>query len=91
MTIAQTGATDASQAPTSHDRVDVWERVRGGIAFAILLAIFITLNPFSDLGDPKVLELSSGNEAATYSAENTGSRISSASINTWAARSGSGT
>ena len=66
MTIAQTGATDASQAPTSHDRVDVWERVRGGIAFAILLAIFITLNPFSDLGDPKVLELSSGNEAATY-------------------------
>jgi O-antigen ligase len=35
-------------------------------AFAILLAVFITLNPFSDLGDPKVLELSSGNEAATY-------------------------
>jgi O-antigen ligase len=66
MTIAQTGATDASQAPTSHDHADVWVRVRGGIAFAILLAIFITLNPFSDLGDPKVLELSSGNEAATY-------------------------
>jgi hypothetical protein len=42
MTIAQTGATDASQAPTSHDRVDVWERMRGRIAFAILLAIFIT-------------------------------------------------
>jgi O-antigen ligase len=66
MTIAQTGATDASQPPASYDHVGVWERVRGGTAFAILLAIFITLNPFSDLGDPKVLELSSGNEAATY-------------------------
>jgi O-antigen ligase len=66
MTITQTGATDASQASTPDGRVDVWERVRGGVAFAILLAIFITLNPFSDLGDPKVLELSTGNEAATY-------------------------
>jgi O-antigen ligase len=66
MTIAQTGATDALQASAPDGRVSAWERVRGGTAFAILLAIFVTLNPFSDLGDPKVLELSSGNEAATY-------------------------
>ncbi len=66
MTIAQTGATDVLQAPASQGPVGVWEHVRGGTAFAILLAIFVTLNPFSDLGDPKVLELSSGNEAATY-------------------------
>jgi O-antigen ligase len=66
MTIAQTGATDALRASAPDGGVSAWERVRGGTAFAILLAIFITLNPFSDLGDPKVLELSSGNEAATY-------------------------
>ena len=42
MTIAQTGATDALQAPVPDGRVDLWERVRGGIAFAILLAVFIT-------------------------------------------------
>ncbi len=66
MTIAQTGTTDVLQAPASQGPVGVWEHVRGGTALAILLAIFVTLNPFSDLGDPKVLELSSGNEAATY-------------------------
>jgi O-antigen ligase len=40
--------------------------LRGGVAVAILLVIFVTLTPFSDLGDPKLLELSSGNETATY-------------------------
>ena len=43
MTIAQAGATDASRAPVSHDHVGVWERVRGGTAFAILLATKIGL------------------------------------------------
>jgi O-antigen ligase len=42
------------------------EHVRGAVAAAILLVVFVTLNPFSDLGDAKVLELSSGNETATY-------------------------
>ena len=60
-TTAQTGAVDVLQAPAS-----LSEHVRGGVALAILLVIFVTLAPFSDLGDPKVFELSSGNEAATY-------------------------
>jgi O-antigen ligase len=40
--------------------------LRSGVAVAILLVVFVTLAPFADLGDPKLLELSSGNETATY-------------------------
>jgi O-antigen ligase len=60
-TTAHDSATSVLRAPAG-----VSEYMRGGVAFAILLAILVTLNPFSDLGDPKVFELSSGNETATY-------------------------
>jgi O-antigen ligase len=43
-----------------------WQSLRGVVAIAILLVVFVTLTPFSDLADPKLLELSSGNETATY-------------------------
>jgi O-antigen ligase len=42
------------------------QSLRSGVAVAILLVVFVTLSPFSDLGDAKVLEQSSGNEVATY-------------------------
>jgi O-antigen ligase len=42
------------------------QSLRDGVAVAVLLVVFVTLTPFSDLGDPKLLELSSGNETATY-------------------------
>jgi O-antigen ligase len=60
-TTAQSGAIDPLPV-----HVGAAERVRGGLAFAILLVVIVTLNPFSDLGDPKILEVSSGNETATY-------------------------
>ena len=44
----------------------VSQPLRGAVAIAILLVVFVTLTPFSDLADPKVLEPSSGNETATY-------------------------
>ena len=40
------------------------QSLRSGVAAAILLVVFVTLSPFSDLG--QTLELSSGNETATY-------------------------
>jgi O-antigen ligase len=40
------------------------QSLRSGVAVAILLVVFVTLSPFSDLG--QTLELSSGNETATY-------------------------
>jgi O-antigen ligase len=40
--------------------------LRGWVAAAILLVVFVTLAPFSDLGDLKLLEVSNGNETATY-------------------------
>jgi O-antigen ligase len=58
---APSTAIEVAPAPAG-----IAEHVRGGLAFAILLVVFVTLNPFSDLGDPKVLELSSGNETVTY-------------------------
>jgi O-antigen ligase len=42
------------------------QSLRGVLAIAILLVVFVTLTPFSDLADPRVLEPSSGNETATY-------------------------
>jgi O-antigen ligase len=42
------------------------QSLRDGVAVAVLLVVFVTLTPFSDLGDTKLLELSSGNETATY-------------------------
>lgn len=42
------------------------ERLCTGAALLVLLALFVTVEPFSDLGDPKALEISSGNEAVTY-------------------------
>jgi O-antigen ligase len=53
----------ADGLPSSQDRL---QGLRGAIAAAILLVMFATLAPFSDLGDPKLLELSSGNETVTY-------------------------
>ena len=58
---------------TAHEATDTLRPTRGwsahcraAVACAILLVVVVTLNPYSDLGDPKALELSSGNEAATY-------------------------
>ncbi len=59
--IVQAPASDALRLPEG-----LSGSLRGGVAVAILLVIFVTLTPFSDLGDPKLLELSSGNETATY-------------------------
>jgi O-antigen ligase len=42
------------------------QSLRDGVAVAILLVVFVSLTPFSDLGDPKLLEVSSGDETATY-------------------------
>jgi O-antigen ligase len=42
------------------------QSLRDGVAVAILLVVFVSLAPFSDLGDPKLLEPSSGDETATY-------------------------
>jgi O-antigen ligase len=47
-------------------RADDSRSLRDTVAAAILLMVFLTLTPFPDLGDPKLLEVSSGNEAATY-------------------------
>jgi O-antigen ligase len=44
----------------------VSQSLRGVLAIAILLVVFVTLTPFSDLADPRMLEPSSGNETATY-------------------------
>src|SRR6478752_5751550 len=41
-------------------------RVCGGVALAILLTTFVGLSPFSDLGDPRMLDLSGGHETFTY-------------------------
>jgi O-antigen ligase len=61
----QTTAPDSTVAPLSVP-ARAAEHMRGAVAFAILLVIFMTLNPFLDLGDAKILEQSSGNETATY-------------------------
>ncbi len=45
---------------------DLVALVSSAIALAILFVFFVTLTPFSDLGDPKVIELSTGNETLTY-------------------------
>ena len=42
------------------------QSLRSAVAVAILLVTFVTLTPFADLADPKLLEVSSGNETATY-------------------------
>jgi O-antigen ligase len=57
-----------AQAPTA-DALPLPEGLsppRSAVAVFILLVVFVTLAPFSDLGDPNLLELSSGNETATY-------------------------
>jgi O-antigen ligase len=54
-------------APThSIVRETATDTLCGFVALAILLAIFITLNPFSDLGRADPLQASSGMEAPTY-------------------------
>ena len=45
---------------------DAVESICAAVALAILFVFFVTLEPFSDLGDAKVIELSSGNETLTY-------------------------
>jgi O-antigen ligase len=59
--IVQAPASDGLPLPEGLSRT-----LRSGVAIAILLVVFVTLAPFSDLGDPKLLEVSSGNETATY-------------------------
>ena len=63
MSATQNGMVDADALPAP---ATLAETLRGAVAFAILLFIFVSFNPFTDLGDPKLLEVSSGNEAATY-------------------------
>jgi hypothetical protein len=43
-----------------------FDPLRGGVACAILLVIFVTLTPFSDLESTDALNPSSGNEVLTY-------------------------
>jgi O-antigen ligase len=38
----------------------------GGAAVVILLVLFLTLTPFPDLSDPRLLDATTGNEATTY-------------------------
>ncbi|HLH98882.1 MAG TPA: O-antigen ligase [Xanthobacteraceae bacterium] len=45
---------------------EVSQLPRSAVAAAILLFVFLTLTPFPDLGDSRLLEVSSGNESATY-------------------------
>jgi O-antigen ligase len=54
-------ATEAVGAPEG-----IFAPLHGVVALAILLAVFVTLNPFSDLADPQVIDVSSGKEALTY-------------------------
>jgi len=50
-------------APTQGDVAQPWGAL---VAFATLLVVFVTLTPFSDLGDLKLLEVSTGAESALY-------------------------
>src|ERR1043166_2496856 len=52
---AAVGASDSALA-----------RVCGGLALVILFVMFMGLSPFSDLGDPRMLDLSGGHETFTY-------------------------
>src|SRR5882757_855668 len=63
MSATENGMADADALPAP---ATFAETLRGAVALAILLFIFVSFNPFTDLGDPKLLEVSSGNEAATY-------------------------
>jgi O-antigen ligase len=63
MSATDNGMADADALPAP---ATFAETLRGAVALAILLFIFVSFNPFTDLGDPKLLEVSSGNEAATY-------------------------
>src|SRR6266850_3978497 len=70
--MAATSATQAAQAlqtpealPTPRAPADIFERVAGWVALTILLITFVTLNPFADLGDPRLLEPSGGGETVT--------------------------
>jgi O-antigen ligase len=61
----------SSTVPTSatqpiHAPISVSEAVAGWVAVAILLVVFVTLYPFADLGDPRLLESSSGNDTVNY-------------------------
>jgi O-antigen ligase len=59
--VASGGTIEATKAPEA-----ALERVGAAMALAILLVTFVTLSPFYDLGEPRILELSSGNETVTY-------------------------
>jgi O-antigen ligase len=56
----------AQTNPMARDASGVTDTLCGLVAGAILLVIFVTLNPFSDLGRNDPLEASSGLEAPTY-------------------------
>jgi O-antigen ligase len=58
-TIVEAPASDALPLPQG-----LSQSLRNAAAIAILLVVFLTLSPFSDLG--QTLEQSSGNETATY-------------------------
>ena len=42
------------------------ELLQAGTAVIILLVLFLTLTPFPDLGDPRLLDATTGNETTTY-------------------------
>jgi O-antigen ligase len=52
--------------PTVRETASAADTLCGLVAGAILLAIFVTLNPYSDLGHSDPLQASSGMEAPTY-------------------------
>src|SRR6267143_5006428 len=57
----------ASRAPEAAEAPEgILDPLRGVVALVILLAICVTLSPFTDLSDPQVVDLLSGKEAVTY-------------------------
>jgi O-antigen ligase len=61
MSATENNLADALPTPAT-----LADHLRGAVAFTSLLFIFVSFNPFQDLGDPRLVEVSSGNEAATY-------------------------
>ena len=58
--------TIAQGNPVVRRSASAFDTLCGVVAGAILLVIFVTLSPFSDLGRPITFEASSGVEAPTY-------------------------
>lgn len=61
LAFAEPQGVEAASAPA-----DALDTICAAIALAILFVFFVTLEPFQDLGDPKLITLSSGTETLTY-------------------------